>query len=135
MTKKTIKQFLIVTSVMVLALTLVNAVGIPGAFAQGLIGEGDKPGNIGDTGGDIRTLVLKIVNFFLGFLGLLAVIMVIYGGFLYVSSAGEQEKVDSAKKILLYAVIGIVVIVISFALINTLIGGLARGTDVPGGGV
>ncbi len=134
--KKNLKQFLILTGLMILGLALVNSVFIPGAFAQ-IIRPEDEPGAIGALGGggDIRALVLKIINFFLGFLGLLAVIMVIYGGFLYVSSAGNQEKVDSAKKILLYAVIGIVVIIISFALVNTLLGGLARGSDVPGGGV
>ncbi|MEK7528886.1 MAG: hypothetical protein AAB592_03895 [Patescibacteria group bacterium] len=117
----------------VIALLLVNFVGAPHALALEAIRPEDDP--VRDiTGGQssIRSLALLIVNFFLGFLGLLAVIMIIYGGFIYVSSAGEQEKVDEAKKILTYAVIGIVVIVISFALVNTLLGGLGAGTDVGG---
>ena len=133
--KKTIRQFFLVLGLMTVGLLIVNMFSIPVALG-GLINPGDEPEAIGALGGggDVRALVLKIINFFLGFLGLLAVIMVIYGGFLYISSAGNQEKVDSAKKILLYAVIGIVIIIISFALINTLLGGLARGSDVPGGG-
>ena len=134
--QKNLKQFILVTGLMILGLVLINGVFAPGVLAQ-VIRPEDEPGAIQALGGggDIRALALKIVNFFLGFLGLLAVIMVIYGGFLYVTSAGNQEKVDSAKKILLYSVIGIVIIIISFALVNTLLGGLARGTDVPGGGV
>ncbi|MEK7524108.1 MAG: hypothetical protein AAB588_03695, partial [Patescibacteria group bacterium] len=70
----------------------------------------------------LRDIVLTIVNFFLTFLGLLAVVMVIYGGFLYVSSAGNEESVGKAKKILLYAGLGIIVIIVSFALVNTILG-------------
>ena len=81
----------------------------------------------GQTG--LRGIVLTIINFFLTFLGLLAVIMVIYGGFLYVGSGGNEESVNKAKKILLYAAIGVIVIIVSFALVNTLLG--AAGGERP----
>jgi TRAP-type C4-dicarboxylate transport system permease small subunit len=58
----------------------------------------------------------------LGFLGLIAVIMIIYGGFTYVTAAGKQEAVDSAKKTILYAIVGIVIILLSFAIVNTVLG-------------
>lgn len=122
-TAKLFKNFLIVTGLMTLALLLVNSLGADIAMAQAIVDE-DQPAIIralsgGQTG--LRGIILTIINFFLGFLGLLAVIMVIYGGFLYVSSAGNEENVNKAKKILLYAVLGIVVIIISFALVNTLL--------------
>lgn len=130
-TAKLLKNFLIVTGLMTLALLLVNSLGADIAMAQAIVDE-DQPAIIralsgGQTG--IRGIILTIINFFLGFLGLLAVIMVIYGGFLYVSSAGNEENVNKAKKILLYAVLGIVVIIVSFALVNTLLtaGGQERG--------
>lgn len=130
-TAKLLKNFLIVTGLMTLALLLVNSLGADVAMA-GAIEDTDQPEIIrilsgGQTG--LRGIILTIINFFLGFLGLLAVIMVIYGGFLYVSSAGNEENVNKAKKILLYAVLGIVVIIISFALVNTLLkaGGQERG--------
>lgn len=125
-TAKTIKHFLLVTGLMALGLLLINSFGIGAALAQTTaISPADRPAIIdfisgGQTG--IRGLVLTIVNFALTFLGLLAVIMVIYGGFLYVSSGGNEESVNKAKKILLYAVIGIVVIIVSFALVNTILG-------------
>ncbi|MDP4007642.1 MAG: hypothetical protein Q8P68_00440 [Candidatus Peregrinibacteria bacterium] len=101
------------------------------AFAQtDLITPTDNPTRIGDaTGGDFRMLLLQFLNFFLGFLGLLAVLLVIYGGFLYMTAAGDDGKTENGKKVILYAVIGIIIILISFALVNTLINGLLVGTD------
>jgi hypothetical protein len=124
-TAKLLKHFLLVTGLMTMALLLVNSLGVDIAMAQAIDPEADQPAIIralsgGQTG--LRGIVLTIINFFLGFLGLLAVVMVIYGGFLYVSSAGNEENVNKAKKILLYAVVGIVVIIVSFALVNTLLG-------------
>ena len=63
-----------------------------------------------------------MVNYFLTFLGIVAVIMVIYGGVTYVTAAGEDEKIQSAKKIIMYAVIGIIIVLISFALVNMILG-------------
>lgn len=123
-TSKIIKQFLYVTGLTVLALLLVNSLGMNVALAQVIDPEADQPAIIRVlSGGQIglRGIVLTIINFFLTFLGLLAVVMVIYGGFLYVSSAGNEENINKAKKILMYAVIGIVVIIVSFALVNTIL--------------
>lgn len=130
--KNLLRQFFWVSGLMTLGLILVNSLGADIALAQVIDPETDQPAIIkllsgGQTG--LRGIVLTIINFFLTFLGLLAVIMVIYGGFLYVSSAGNEENVNKAKKILLYAVIGIVVIIVSFALVNTLLG--AASTERP----
>lgn len=130
LTTQNLKQFFVVTAIMTFALLLLgNIGGTAFAVITGAIDTNDNPEIIGQLGGDLslRQLVLKIINYFLGFLGLLAVVMVIYGGFLYVSSAGNEENVNKAKKILLYAVIGIVVIIASFALVNAILG---AGVDV-----
>lgn len=78
---------------------------------------------------DLRDFVVNAVNFVLGFLGLVAVVMVIYGGFLYVTAAGQEEQTTKGKKSVMYAIIGIVIILISYALVNTVIKGVGRGTD------
>ncbi|MFA6992191.1 MAG: hypothetical protein WC269_02825 [Candidatus Gracilibacteria bacterium] len=124
MTKsKVLKQALLVFALMTGALALVSA--FPGIASAALIGPGDNPSGVGDaTGGegDIRALVLRIVNFFLGFLGVVAVIMVIYGGVTYVTAAGKDDAIGNAKKIITYSLVGIVIILISFALVNTILG-------------
>jgi len=121
MSKKSLKHIAVgfVTSIALMMSTMVPAVN-----AQGFISQGDNPQAVSTaTGGQgsFRQLALTIVNFFLTFLGLIAVVMIIYGGFLYVSAAGNQEKIESAKKIIMYAVIGIIVILLSFAIVNTVL--------------
>jgi type IV secretory pathway VirB2 component (pilin) len=127
---KFIKQALIVMALTALALLLFQFVP---AFAQGgLIQSTDVPSKIGAaTGnqGSARALILTILDFFLGFLGLLAVIMIIYGGMLYMTASGDQQKVDKGKKILMYAIIGIVIILMSFAIVNTVLSGAGAGGD------
>lgn len=91
----------------------------------------DSISNISDaTGASIsaREMVLRIINFILYFLGIVATAMIIYGGFLYITSGGEDT--EKAKKVIMYAAIGIVIVLVSFALVNTLISsGLgSRGT-------
>jgi hypothetical protein len=55
--------------------------------------------------------------------------MIIYGGVLYVSAAGDEGKIDKGKKIIMYAIVGIVIILLSFAIVNTVLGGAGAGAD------
>ncbi len=77
----------------------------------------------------LRQYILNVLNFTLTFLGLIAVAMVIYAGYLYVASAGEDSNIEKSKKILIYAVIGILVVLASFAIVNTVIKNAGVGTD------
>ncbi len=76
-----------------------------------------------------REFIVNVTNFVLSFLGLAAVVVIIYGGFLYVTAGGEQEKADKGKKSVMYAVMGIIIVLISYALVNTIIMGAAGGED------
>ena len=92
---------------------------------NGFLQSTDNPGAVSSaTGGQssVRQLILTIVNFFLGFLGLIAVLMIIYGGVMVVMSAGDPAKADKGKKILTYAAMGIVIILLSFAFVSTILG-------------
>lgn len=75
----------------------------------------------------LRTLVLDIVNWFLLFLGLVATGFLVYGGFLYVTSAGNDENINKAKKIIIYAAVGILIIVLAAVLVNALVDIVASG--------
>lgn len=81
---------------------------------------------------NLREFIIKIVNFALGFLGLIAVIIVIYGGVLYVTAAGEEERTQTGKKAITYAVIGLLIILGSYAFVNTIIRGATGGSDTTG---
>lgn len=116
------KQALLVFALMAGALSILSF--LPSAGAA-ILNPTDNPEAVaGATGGEttLRGLILTIVNYFLGFLGLLAVIMVIYGGVTYVSSAGNDEAIGKAKKIIMYALIGIVIILLSFVLVRMVLG-------------
>lgn len=78
---------------------------------------------------NLKSYVVRVVNFALGFLGLIAVIIVIYGGILYVTAGGEEEKTQTGKKAITYAVIGIIIILGSFAFVNTVIKGASGGKE------
>jgi hypothetical protein len=97
--------------------------GITTVMAQTGFGV-DAPDSVKNATGNetsARALVLRIVDFFLGFLGLIAVLMIIYGGVLIVTSAGDPEKAKKGKQILMYAAIGIVIILLSFAFVSTVL--------------
>jgi hypothetical protein len=68
---------------------------------------------------DLNVLALGWVNFALSIVAVIAVIAIIYAGFLYIVSGGDDT--DKAKKILLYVAVGIIMILSAYAVVNTLI--------------
>lgn len=83
----------------------------------------DQPGTLFGNGGD-EGLFKKVVSIMLFIVGAVAVIMLILGGIKYVTSGGAQDKVTSAKNTIMYAIIGIVVAVLAYAVVNFVITGL-----------
>ncbi|MBR3248613.1 hypothetical protein IKF89_01110 [Candidatus Saccharibacteria bacterium] len=73
----------------------------------------------GDTG-----VFKKITNTILYIVGIIAVIMLIIGGIKYVISGGDAKKVTDAKNTVLYAIIGLVVCFLAFAIVNFVISAL-----------
>lgn len=62
--------------------------------------------------------VVNIINAVLGIIGVVAVIFIVYGGFLYLTSAGDSSKVKKGKDALMYAVIGLVIVGLAYAIVN-----------------
>lgn len=60
---------------------------------------------------------MAIIQWILGLLGLFAVIMILYGGFTWMTAGGNEEKVEKAKKIVTAAVIGLVIILVAWAIV------------------
>lgn len=108
----------------ILGLLAVMAFADP-ALAQFINPATDVPGNLTNaTGGSgsFKQVLITIVNFALGFLGIIAVVMIIYGGYMYVISGGDEGQAGKGKQIIIYAIIGIVIILLSFAIVNTVLG-------------
>ncbi len=65
--------------------------------------------------------IAQIINWILGIVGLLLTIVIIYGGWTYMTAAGNEDKARKAKSILTYAIIGITIIFASWIIVNYLI--------------
>lgn len=72
-------------------------------------------------------VIKDMVNYFLGFLGFVAVIMFVYAGVLWVVSGGDEGQIEKAKKIMTYAVLGIVVIILSYSIVRFITGSAGEG--------
>ena len=59
-----------------------------------------------------------IINVILGAVGFIAVVMIIIGGISYTTSAGDSARVKKAKDTILYGVIGLVIALLAFAIVN-----------------
>ena len=66
----------------------------------------------------LQDQIKTVVNVLLFILGVIAVIMIIIGGIRYTTSNGDQANVKAAKDIILYAVVGLVVAILAYAIVN-----------------
>lgn len=88
--------------------------------------------NTGDyTLSDILTIAIGASRWILGIVGSLALIMFIYGGFTFLISAGSSDKVGQARKIIVAAVIGLIIVFTSYIIIRFVLTSL--GLDWKGG--
>ena len=102
------KIALIAILTMVFALTAIPALALDTGLSYGTYtGLGTR---------DLREGVMMIVQYLLGFLGIIAIIVILYGGFVWLTSAGSEEKVGQAKKFIPAGIIGLIIIFISYAI-------------------
>ena len=67
-------------------------------------------------GGTFPRAVVRIINVALGFLGVLFLGLIIYGGYMWMTAAGMEDRVSKAKKIISASIIGVVIIMLSYAI-------------------
>ena len=98
---------------------LVSAVTQP-AMANGFGNEINK--GLEQVGGkqtaSANDVIKTIINALLFFIGVVAVIMIIWAGVQYTTSAGDSNKVATAKNTIVYAVIGLIVAIFAYAIVN-----------------
>ena len=83
-----------------------------------------KKANGCDGGADsnLSNVIVNIINGIIGVLGIVAAIFILVGGINYMTSAGDVSNIEKAKKTILYAVIGLIIAVLTFAIVNFVIG-------------
>lgn len=83
----------------------------------------DKDTSVCKSSGDkAQSQVRIIISTLLMVLGIMSVIIIIIGGIMYTTSGGDSGRVKAAKDTVLYAVIGLIVAILSYAIVNFVIG-------------
>lgn len=69
----------------------------------------------------LSQMVLDVTNWLVGFIIILAFLIIVYGGIRYVAAAGSDDEVAAAKKIITYGVIGLVIAGLSWVIVYTVV--------------
>jgi hypothetical protein len=99
------------------------------AYAQTTVGNGLTNSGMtslfGSTGlnssQSLSDLIVNVIRIMLLFAGAIAVFFVIVGGYQYIASGGNEETAEKGRKTLINAIIGIIVIVLAYAIINVIV--------------
>ncbi len=90
--------------------------------AQAAVDIGRGLGDVGDEAGlsdaELPEVIGTLINVFLSILGIIFLVLVLYAGFLWMTAAGSPDKVTKAKTLLAQAIIGMILILASFAISN-----------------
>jgi len=98
---------------------------IYGAMPSLVHAQATLPNPLGTT--DIRVIVAQVVRGFLTITGPIALIMFIYGGVIWMTSTGTPARIDKGKKVLVWAVLGLVVIFSAFVITNAIFNAILEG--------
>ncbi len=118
------KKFAILTMAgLILSLTVLPALAISqpdtGVDLATIVGLGTK---------DLREGVMSIINTLMGFLGIVAIIIFLWGGFRWMTAGGSEERIDESKKIITAGIIGLIIVFVSYALAAFVINQLITAT-------
>ncbi len=84
---------------------------------------------------DPRVIAARIINIFLGLMGIIMLVIVLYAGFIWMTAGGDTEKVEKAQKTLRNAIIGLIIIMCSWGFVTFVLNKLLQATGVGTGGV
>ncbi|MBI4090881.1 MAG: hypothetical protein HY422_02555 [Candidatus Komeilibacteria bacterium] len=73
---------------------------------------------------DIKTTIENIVRIIVGFLGIITIIIILAGGFKWMTSGGNEDKISEAKKLISAGVVGLVVVLAAYAISSFVINSL-----------
>jgi len=116
---------------------VVAAVALPAAAGAQAVGakdlfqgqaSTDVANSLGVSSSNLTVTVARIIRSFLGLLGIVAVVIVVIGGFEWMTAGGNEEKVGQAKKRILQGTIGLALILSSFAIAQFIVGALVTAT-------
>lgn len=121
--KKSIISIAIMTCA-VFGASVLSTASLPGS-ASAQVSEGINTATTSEMKGKSidgdKGLIKTVVNVLLWAVGILSVIMIIFSGFRYITSAGDASKTKSAQSTLMYSVVGLIVAIMAYAIVNMVI--------------
>lgn len=136
-----IKQKIVATAVTVAmtfsTLAFSGAVHAEGTKGTGTLGNpftrgagylSDTATSAGVQNGDLPTIIGRIINIILGLLGVIFLVLALYAGFKWMTAGGEEGPIEEAKGTIKNAVIGIVIVMASYALSSFVLGQIQTAT-------
>jgi len=109
---------------------------IPHAYAAGTV-SGNSLGGlpaVTPASGDVFSVILSWLEPALLIFGIIAFVYVLYAGFMYMT-AGSGENTENAKKVIINALIGLIIISLSYVIVKFATGFIGNLKDAPAGGV
>lgn len=73
---------------------------------------------IEDANDNLMSTITQIINVIVGMVGIIAVIVIVVGGIFFTTSQGDSAKVTKAKNAVLYGIVGLIVALLAFAIVN-----------------
>ncbi len=131
------KKFIAFAIIAVLVVSVFAIAGPSPALAQQTtIGDDFGTGYLGGIAGkipatDIRVVAVNLINILLGVLGIIFLLLVLYGGFLWMTASGNDDQAGKGRKIIGNAIIGLIVIFVAFALTTFIFNILQDTADTP----
>jgi len=119
------------SKITVIGVLLFSSVSLTFALSVGEILSGFE-----GTGGSLSDFIVTILNWFIGAAALVCVVMIIVGGYSYMTAGGDQQRVGTATKTLTNAIIGLAICFVAVILVNFVLDTFLKpeSSPPPGGG-
>jgi len=131
---KLAKYKIVLTVVAIFMMGMILAPALPATAADDMFGisYGSDTG-LGDQ--DVRTTISSIIRVALGLLGIVAVVIVLWGGFVWMIAGGNEERAGEARKIIFSGIIGLAIVLSAYAIASFVLNQLSiatkADTDLP----
>jgi len=99
---------------------------LPSLFWGGIAAAEEVPKITPSGAQNITEVIDKVIDWALGIGGLIAVLVLVIGGIRYIVAAGNETQIKAAKNTIIYALIGLVIIILAWVIVRTIITQLGR---------
>lgn len=129
---KNLTAFAVIMMLLVPAFVIAVPAHATGLTGNDLMGGDNIADNVQATTGlgdrDPREIAAAVIRVMLGFLGIIAVVIILFAGFLWMTAAGNEDKISQAKGMMSAGVIGLIIILAAFGIATFVMNALVNAT-------